>query len=80
MNSGFRPVVLSPSHWKLQTKSNALQTPFFFGGSQVPTDLHLRPDVYNGSSGGGFSEKPKMKPAIINRVVDIRKPIIPLKK
>jgi hypothetical protein len=30
------------------------QTPFFFGGSQVPTDLFLAKSSYNGSSGSGF--------------------------
>lgn len=37
-----------------QLKSGAEQTPFFFGGSQIPTDLFLSKKIYNGSSGSGF--------------------------
>ena len=35
-------------------RSNGFQTPFFFGGSQVPTDLYLPKAIYNGSQGGGI--------------------------
>ena len=37
-----------------QTESNGFQTPFFFGGSQVPTDLFLAKSIYNGAKGSGF--------------------------
>jgi hypothetical protein len=37
-----------------QMKSGAMQTPFFFGGSQVPSDLFIPKNRYNGSSGSGF--------------------------
>lgn len=36
-----------------QMLSSALQTPFFFGGSQVPVNLALPPSSYSGSSGAG---------------------------
>ena len=41
MSGGFNPKVLNPNGWKLQTKSNELQTSFYFGGSQVPINLGL---------------------------------------
>ena len=34
--------------------ARANQTPFFFGGSQIPTDLFLSKAMYNGSSGSGL--------------------------
>lgn len=34
MNSGFSPVVVNPSGFKVQRQSQ--QPPFYFGGSQVP--------------------------------------------
>jgi hypothetical protein len=37
-------------------RSGGYQTPFFFGGSQVPTDLFLPKTSYSGSSGSGFSK------------------------
>ena len=37
MNSGFDPVVVAPSLWKVQTQTQ--QRPFRFGGSQVPANL-----------------------------------------
>jgi len=40
------PNVLNPMP-RIQTLSNALQTPFYFGGSQVPEDLNL--SHFNGS-------------------------------
>lgn len=47
MNSGFDPVVVAPSLWKVQTATQ--QTPFRFGGSQVPAHL--------GSRGSGMMRK-----------------------
>jgi hypothetical protein len=38
-------------------QSGASQTPFFFGGSQVPTDLFLPKNSYSGSSGSGLVHK-----------------------
>ena len=57
MNSGFFPKVVAPSGFKSQTKSNEFQTPFFFGGSQVPVVLALPEPIYNGSKGSGISKK-----------------------
>ena len=48
MNSGFDPMIVAPSLFRRQTASQ--QTPFHFGGSQVP--LHL------GMSGGRMASKP----------------------
>lgn len=47
MNSGFRPMIEAPNFFRKQTLSNAIQTPFYFGGSQVPNDLNL--SHFNGS-------------------------------
>ena len=40
MNTGFDPMVVAPSLFKVQTKSQ--QVPFRFGGSQVPIHLGMR--------------------------------------
>ena len=37
-----------------QMRSDALQTPFFFGGAQTPTDLFLKKSQYNGAKGSGL--------------------------
>jgi len=44
----YHPVVLNPG-LRLQTLSTALQTPFFFGGSQIPEGLRLPKSSYQGS-------------------------------
>lgn len=49
MSGGYTPKVVNPNGWKVQTKSNELQEPFFFGGSQVPVNLGLAQKSYNGS-------------------------------
>ena len=51
MNSGFYPQVVNPKFRRVQTESNALQKPFYFGGSQVPSDLGLPNQSF---SGAGF--------------------------
>ena len=51
-NYGYNPKVLHPDTLNSripQMTSGAFQTPFFFGGSQVPTDLLLSHHIYNGS-------------------------------
>ena len=51
-NYGYNPKVLHPDtlNSKIpQMTSGAFQTPFFFGGSQVPTDLFLPKNRYDGS-------------------------------
>jgi hypothetical protein len=49
----FHPKVASvninPHAFSVQTMPNSLQTPFFFGGSQVPTDLCLPHGSFSGS-------------------------------
>jgi hypothetical protein len=49
MSGGYNPKVVNPYGWKVQTKSSEFQTPFFFGGSQVPINLGLAQKSYNGS-------------------------------
>lgn len=39
----------------VQMQSGSSQVPFFFGGSQTPTDLFLAKSQYSGSSGSGFA-------------------------
>jgi len=52
----YNPKVSNPkmSNNIPQMRSNTLQTPFFFGGSQTPISLFLGKNTYNGSSGSGF--------------------------
>lgn len=59
MNSGFFPKVVFPNGFKKQTKSGELQTPFFFGGSQIPMSLALPEPIYNGSKGNGLTKTKK---------------------
>ena len=53
---GYNPKVSHPysSNNNVNMESGGYQTPFFFGGSQVPTDLFLSKAMYNGSSGSGL--------------------------
>jgi hypothetical protein len=55
-NYGYNPKVTHPrmSNNIPQMQSGSFQTPFFFGGSQVPVNLFLAKSAYNGSKGGGF--------------------------
>jgi hypothetical protein len=59
MSGGYNPSVVNPRFigTKVNTLSGGYQTPFFFGGSQVPDDLHLSKIQYNGSSGSGLNRK-----------------------
>ena len=41
MSGGYNPVVAHPGRFRVQTKSEDFQAPFYFGGSQVPCDLFL---------------------------------------
>lgn len=52
----YNPIVANPEISKHipQMQSGGFQKPFFFGGSQVPTDLFMSSRQYNGSSGAGF--------------------------
>jgi hypothetical protein len=51
MSGGYNPKVTHPG---LVLISNEYQTPFFFGGSQVPYGLHLAKGSFNGAKGEGF--------------------------
>ncbi len=66
-NYAYRPKVEHPhlSNNIPQMRSGGFQTPFFFGGSQVPVNLALPPTVYNGSSGSGLH---KGKGSLINKM------------
>lgn len=37
-----------------QMRSEGFQTPFFFGGSNIPSDLFLARSSYNGARGSGI--------------------------
>ena len=49
MSGGYSPVVVNPKE-RTQTVSGGFQKPFFFGGAQTPTALHLNPNSFSGSS------------------------------
>ena len=44
MNSGYYPVV---AQHRLRVQTQSQQPPFYFGGSQVPTDLNLKTKKVN---------------------------------
>lgn len=48
MNGGYFPVVVNPK-LRRQTLSDELQTPFFFGGSQIPNAMSVRRGQFKGS-------------------------------
>ena len=62
-NYAYNPKVANPTTLNSvpQMESNSLQTPFFFGGSQVPQTLFLPKNTYNGSQGSGFHKGSKSK-------------------
>ena len=49
MSGGFNAKTVLPNHFKIQTTSGGFQKPFFFGGAQTPTALHLNPDSFSGA-------------------------------
>jgi hypothetical protein len=51
MNSGYFPMVVNPK-LRRQTISDELQTPFFFGGSQIPNAMSIRRGQFSGSGMG----------------------------
>jgi hypothetical protein len=55
MSGGYNPKVAHPNLRSSQLTSKVYQTPFFFGGSQVPSGLMLPKDIYNGSKGEGIA-------------------------
>jgi hypothetical protein len=60
MSGGYNPAVAHPRLFAKATISPAFQTPFFFGASQVPNDLHLAESQYNGAKGKGIHNKDKI--------------------
>lgn len=50
-SGGYNPKVFNPtmSNDIPQMKSNCFQRPFFFGGSQIPSELGLSKGSYSGS-------------------------------
>lgn len=56
MNSGYYPNVVNPQR-RIQTESGGFQTPFYFGGSQVPVELNLSKNMYSGAKGSGFKKE-----------------------
>ena len=61
MSGGFNAKTVYPAGFQIQTESGEFQTPFYFGGSQVPTDLFLARSSFNGSglSTGRFHNQTK---------------------
>ena len=49
MSGGYAPLVLNPGSYKIQTLSNSLQVPHFFGASQVPLQIGLKHGTYSGA-------------------------------
>jgi hypothetical protein len=49
MSGGYNAKTVRPDAYKIQTESDGYQKPFFFGGSQTPTALHLHPESFSGS-------------------------------
>ena len=49
MSGGYNAKVVRPNAYKVQTESDGFQTPFFFGGSQIPVGLQLSHKSFNGS-------------------------------
>jgi hypothetical protein len=54
MSGGYNAKTVRPNGYKIQTQSGGFQKPFFFGGAQTPTALHIHPDSYSGASGSGL--------------------------
>jgi len=54
MSGGYNPKVAHENLRSSQLVSKSFQTPFFFGGSQVPSALLLPKNIYNGSKGEGI--------------------------
>lgn len=68
MNSGFYPNVLG-IRTPIQTQSLAFQTPFYFGGSQVPINLGLETNKIKSSKTTKkvYYNKGQIKPLITKK-------------
>ena len=64
MSGGYNPATQHSKQFSRAVGSTAFQTPFFFGGSQIPSGLMLSKNMYNGSKGEG-----------LGRVKDFLRPI-----
>jgi len=62
MSGGYAPLVVNPGSYKIQTLSNSMQPPFFFGGSQVPLQIGLKHGTYSGSGMVISSTDPTVNP------------------
>ncbi len=72
MNTGFYPQVINP-HLSIQTLSSALQTPFYFGGSNVPESLDLnKSSIGKGIKKNNSSIKYHSNGQIITKPYNIR--------
>ena len=56
MNSGYFPVVVSPG---VRPQTSDLQSPFFFGGSQVPNTIMSGGAIYNPTGDPAITKKNK---------------------
>ena len=65
----YQPKVAMPwlSNDIPQMRSSAMQTPFYFGGSQVPYNLDLSPSEYNGSQSSGLPANRLVDAEVIDR-------------
>jgi hypothetical protein len=63
MSGGYNPKVAHPymSNNIPQMRSEELQVPFFFGGSQVPNELMLKPNTFSGSGLHNYLDGQKIK-------------------
>lgn len=74
MNSGFNPLVVAPGRFRVQTMSDELQTPFFFGGSQVPSGLMMSKKSYSGSGMKGCSSCMSGGRVVHKRIPSVNRP------
>ncbi len=56
MNSGYFPVVVAPG---VRPQTSDLQSPFFFGGSQVPNTIMSGGAIYNPTGDPAITKKNK---------------------
>ena len=63
MSGGYNPKVAHPymSNNIPQMRSEEFQVPFFFGGSQVPNELMLKPNTFSGSGLHNYLDGQKIK-------------------
>lgn len=89
MNTGFRPKVSMPnlSNDIAPMRSDGFQPPFYFGGSQVPNDLHMPQGSFSGSGVSSYSKlsnepsitSHKSQPIVKIPMLPARRPMMPSK-